>query len=63
MSREDLITLGAIAGGWFLAQLLVWARAWCAIRRERRAEDQLQLEMRARRGWRALQRMYPEDIP
>lgn len=63
MSRQDLITWGAIGGGWAIAQLLVWIRAWRAIRRERLAEEQLFYEMRQRRGWRALQRMYPEDIP
>lgn len=60
--RESLITVAVIVASWVLAQLLVWIRAWRAIRRERRAEEQLQLEMRARRGWRVLQRMYPEDL-
>lgn len=61
--RESLITVGAIAAAWAIAQLLVWIRAWRAHRIAQRAEEQLQLELRARRGWRALQRMYPEDIP
>lgn len=56
------VVFAAIA--WLAAAVLagIWIRTWRARRREQRAEEQLQLEMRARRGWRALQRMYPEDI-
>jgi hypothetical protein len=54
--RESLITVGAIAGGWALVQLMVWARAWREIRRERQLEQQRQTDMQMRRGFRELQR-------
>jgi type VI protein secretion system component VasK len=36
--------------------LWIWIRTWRAWRRQRRADEQLRLELLQRRGWRELQR-------
>lgn len=60
IDRETMITVGAIAASWALAQLLVWIRA----RRAHRAEQQLRTDMQMRRGFRTLQRRgwAPKDL-